>query len=286
MTAPEMQAWRPSLPGVAEVLHARFTDHAYPMHAHDTWTLLIVDDGAVRYDLHHHERFASRDLVTILPPHVPHDGAPATSAGFRKRVIYLENSHLSGRLIGRAVDGPAFPDRPLRRMISALHGALREPFPSLRAESLLALLTDGVRAHLGNQALVRERDMRAAYLFRDLLEARVPDGVSLDEAGRVLHFNPSHLVRAFSREFGMSPHQYLTSRRVDEARRLILSGEPLSSVARSSGFYDQPHLARNFKRILGVSPGAFASTSYKTRHPGPADRRSHGIRHQDRRPAP
>jgi AraC-like DNA-binding protein len=280
-----MEAWRPSLPGVAEVLHAHFTDHAYPMHAHDTWTLLIVDDGAVRYDLHHHERFASRDLVTILPPHVPHDGAPATPAGFRKRVIYLENAHLSGRLIGRAVDGPAFPDRPLRQMISALHGALREPFPSLRAESLLALLTDGVRAHLGERVRFA-RDQTAAVLLRDLLEAHILDGISLQEAGRILHFNPSHLVRAFSREFGMSPHQYLTSRRVDEARRLILSGEPLSSVARSSGFYDQPHLARHFKRILGVSPGAFASTSYKTGPVLVADRRTHALRHQDRRSAP
>jgi AraC-like DNA-binding protein len=255
----EIHAWRPSLPGVAEVLQAHFTDHAYPMHAHDTWTLLIVDDGAVRYDLHRHHRLASRDLVTILPPHVPHDGAAATPGGFRKRVIYLEGDRLSGALIGRAVDAPCFPDRWLRRTISALHGAVRQPGESLRAESLLALLTDGLRAHLGDQVRPAGRDAIAAFGLRDLLEAHVLDGVSLDEASRVLHFNPSHLVRAFGREFGMSPHRYLTSRRVDEARRLILSGEPLSSVARSSGFYDQPHLTRHFKRILGVNPGAFAA---------------------------
>jgi AraC-like DNA-binding protein len=286
VTGPEIEAWRPSVPGVAEVLHAHFTDHAYPMHAHDTWTLLIVDDGAVRYDLHRHHRYASRDLVTILPPHVPHDGAAATPAGFRKRVIYLEGDHLSGALVGRAVDTPCFPDRWLRRAISALHGALRQPGESLRAESLLTVLTDGLRAHLGDQVRPTGRDATAAYRLRDLLEAHVLDGLSLDEAGRLLHFHPSHLVRAFSREFGMSPHQYLTSRRVDEARRLILSGEPLSSVARSSGFYDQPHLARHFKRILGVSPGAFASTSYKTWHRWAVDRRSHASRIQDRRPAP
>ena len=56
----------------------------------------------------------------------------------------------------------------------------------------------------------------------------------------------------------MTPHQYLTSRRVDQARHLILDGEPLSLVARSTGFYDQPHPARHFKRILGISPGSFA----------------------------
>src|SRR5687768_9676068 len=34
--APEIRAWRPGLDGVVEVLHAHFTDHAYPMHAHDS----------------------------------------------------------------------------------------------------------------------------------------------------------------------------------------------------------------------------------------------------------
>ena len=58
----------------------------------------------------------------------------------------------------------------------------------------------------------------------------------------------------------MSPHQYLISRRVDLARRLILQGRPLWTVATDSGFYDQPHLVRHFKRILGVSPGVFART--------------------------
>ena len=56
----------------------------------------------------------------------------------------------------------------------------------------------------------------------------------------------------------MSPHQYVISRRVDLARRLILRGQPLWSAATGSGFYDQPHLIRHFKRILGVSPAAFA----------------------------
>ncbi|WP_405095839.1 hypothetical protein [Micromonospora sp. NBC_01412] len=42
------------------------------------------------------------------------------------------------------------------------------------------------------------------------------------------------------------------------ARRLILRGRPLRSVATDSGLYDQPHLVRHFKRILGVGPAAFA----------------------------
>src|ERR1700712_30288 len=110
-----MLAWRPALPGVAEVLHAHFTDHAYPMHAHDSWTLLIVDDGAVRYDLDRHERGAFGGLVTLLPPRVPHNGPSTGPRGFRKRVFYLAPDQLPIGLIGATVDNSAFADPQLRR---------------------------------------------------------------------------------------------------------------------------------------------------------------------------
>ncbi len=46
----QVTAWRPAVAGVAEVLHAAFVEHVYPAHTHDTWTLLIVEDGAIRYE--------------------------------------------------------------------------------------------------------------------------------------------------------------------------------------------------------------------------------------------
>jgi AraC-like DNA-binding protein len=246
---------------VVEVLHARFTDHAYPMHAHDSWTLLIVDDGAVRYDLDKHERGAFGDLVTLLPPHVPHNGCSTSPRGFRKRVLYLDADHLPADLVGASVDTSAIVDPDLRRMISGLHRDLLTPGDELAAEGRLADIAERLRARLGSPSVPAKLDGTAAYRLRDLLEDRIVAGLSLREASRLLHFHPAYLVRAFSHEFGMSPHQYVISRRVDLARRHILHGRPLWSAASASGFYDQPHLARHFKRILGVTPAAF----YRTR---------------------
>src|SRR3954452_18920777 len=87
---PSVRAWSPAVPGVAEVLHAYFPKHAYPLHTHDTWTLLLVDSGVVAFDLDRRQHATRRSAVTLLPPHVPHDGRSATSAGFRKRVVYLD----------------------------------------------------------------------------------------------------------------------------------------------------------------------------------------------------
>ncbi|MFQ6332014.1 helix-turn-helix domain-containing protein [Nocardia sp. CWNU-33] len=73
--------------------------------------------------------------------------------------------------------------------------------------------------------------------------------------------DPTHLIRAFSRQFGMPPHQYLISRRVDLARPLLLDGMPARDVAAATGFHDQPHLIRHFKRILGTTPGQYAHSA-------------------------
>jgi AraC-like DNA-binding protein len=66
-------------------------------------------------------------------------------------------------------------------------------------------------------------------------------------------------VRSFGREFGLPPHRYLVGRRVEAARRRLLDGEPIASVAAAVGFHDQPHLHQHFTRLVGTTPRRFAA---------------------------
>jgi AraC-like DNA-binding protein len=258
---PRIRAWRPRVPGVAEVLHAHMTSHVYPMHTHQAWTLLIVDDGIVRYDLHRHEHGAPHQAVTLLPPQVPHNGRAATTSGFRKRVVYLDQTLLPPSLIGRAVGQPVFFDPVLRDRIHQLHRALEEPGAELEAESRLAFAAERLRQHLGGFEPApgpAPGGADVAGRLRELIDARFQQNVTLREAAEAIHAHPAHLVRMFSREFGISPHQYLAGRRVDLARKLLLDGLPLSQAATVAGFCDQSHLSRSFRRLLGTSPGRYA----------------------------
>jgi AraC-like DNA-binding protein len=251
-------AWRPPVPGVAEVFHAHFPDHAYPPHTHDTWTLLLVDTGAVAYDLDRHRHGALPSLVTLLPPHVPHDGRAATPDGFRKRVLYLDLDVLGPELAGRAVDAPELPDPVLRDRVSRLHRALSEPGEALQAESRLALVADRLRRHLLDRPNATvPRDPGLADRLRALLDASVPSGLSLRDASLLLGVSPAHLVRTFTAAYGLPPHRYLTGRRVDLARRLLLDGTPAAEVAVAAGFHDQSHLHRHFTHLLGTTPGRY-----------------------------
>jgi AraC-like DNA-binding protein len=246
-----------------EVFHAHYTEYAYPMHVHEAWTLLIVDDGAVRYDLERHEHGTPHDTVSLLPPHVPHNGSPVTEHGFRKRVLYLDLSRLDESFIGPAVDAPDLVDPVLRHRVGQLHSALAHPGDELEAESRLTLVGERLRGHLRPRLIEGPPlpDRPLAHRLRELLDERLVEGLALDEAAHLVHAHPAHLVRAFSAAFGIAPHQYLMSRRVDRARRLLLDGGKPSEVATATGFYDQSHLTRHFKRLVGVSPGRYRSSS-------------------------
>jgi AraC-like DNA-binding protein len=254
-----VSAWRPDVPGVTEVFHARFTHHAYPVHTHTVWTLLILDDGVLRFDLDRHDHGTLRSQVLLLPPHVPHDGRTAAPQGFRKRVVYLAEDALDKDLIGPATDRPNLADPLLWDRISRLHGTLARPGESFEARSRLALIVDRLGTHLRRHPAQPAPPPRGvADDLHDLLDSRLTTGVTLDEAARLLSTHPAHLVRAFTRRFAIPPHQYLTGRRVEMARELLLAGVPAGAVAAEAGFYDQSHLTRHFKRMLGISPGRYA----------------------------
>jgi len=257
----QVRAWRPELSGIREVFHARFVEHRYPPHIHDTWTVLVVDQGAIRYDLDHRAHGSEHGLVTVLPPGVVHDGRAAVADGFRKRVLYVETSLLGEDLVGPAVDRPSIADPALLRGIDRLHRQLQDGDDHLGGEAALALVAERLARHLGAAPVAVAPDAGLADRLRQLLDARLFDRVTLAEAGRVLGASPTHLVRSFAAAYGVSPHAYVVGRRIDAARRLLLAGHPVATVAAETGFHDQPHLHRHFTRHVGTTPGSFSRGS-------------------------
>ncbi|MGW6844970.1 AraC family transcriptional regulator [Streptomyces sp. NPDC054958] len=263
-----VSAWQPSVPGIAEVFHARFTEHAYPAHVHDTWALMILDGGRVDFALDGERHGVGvSDRVILLPPGVSHDGRTVTEAGFRKRVLYLDASVLPERLTGAAVDAPLLADPALRERVHGLHLALAERDP-FEAQSRLAFVRERLHRWLEGRAAegpgrgsrsVAAPGARVAVRLRELLDARVPEGITLEEAAAELGYgHPTHLIRSFTAAYGLPPHAYLTARRVALARRLLLAGVRPAEAAVAAGFYDQAHLTRHFGRHVGISPARFA----------------------------
>ena len=95
--------------------------------------------------------------------------------------------------------------------------------------------------------------LRRAYEFIDCNMAEDP---SISEVADQCGLSRSYFSRAFKRETGLSPHQWLMKQRVERAKELLREpGVQLAEVAQICGFVDQSHLGRVFLRIEGCSPG-------------------------------
>lgn len=253
-----VRVWHPEVPSLREVYHARF-DHAYPMHTHDDWTVMIVDDGAVSYGLDRGEHHATTATVTLLPPGVPHDGRSAVEGkSYCKRVLYLEPGWLPTSAQALAATNPTLPGPGVLAFVRRIHQALREPGDLMAAEHWLLTIRDQALGHLGDFKTTRH-DAPLARQMRGLIDDRYTESFTIAAAAAALGAHPSHLIRVFSQTYGIAPHQYLISRRVDHARRLLSTGHRPAEAAALAGFHDQAHLTRHFRRILGVTPAALAA---------------------------
>jgi AraC family transcriptional regulator len=95
---------------------------------------------------------------------------------------------------------------------------------------------------------------RVLELIDAKLDARLTIGVLAGEAG----LSPAHFARAFKETMGRAPHQYMLALRLERARLLLGARDAtISDVAMRTGFADQAHLTRFFRRRYGVTPGAY-----------------------------
>jgi AraC-like DNA-binding protein len=93
---------------------------------------------------------------------------------------------------------------------------------------------------------------------KEALAENLEGDVSLADLAKDCGLSASHFSRAFRQSVGISPHQWLTRRRIEEAKRLLRERTlSLSDVALACGFADQSHFTRVFVRFTGGSPGSY-----------------------------
>jgi AraC family transcriptional regulator len=154
----------------------------------------------------------------------------------------------------------------------------------LRDDKLLSLVNDLVNeasvSQLGKRSMTRAlKAQLAIHLVRhhcELVEGVPSKGLdpasctrliehvllhldaelSVTGLAALVHLSPDHFGRAFRAAFNCTPHQYVTRTRLEAARDLLReNARSLATIAAQTGFADQSHLCRWFKRAYGVTPG-------------------------------
>lgn len=148
---------------------------------------------------------------------------------------------------------------------SVRRAATAERSIEIITELLVTMEGAGLLSAEESRATITSRTARRA---RDALECQLHRPPSIVALAQQLGTNRFSLMRAFKRQYGITPHAFALRLRIERARHRIAGGGELGEVAHELGFADQPHLTRVFKKIVGITPGEYARStralSFKT----------------------
>lgn len=259
--------WRDPRFGGMECLSATFLTHEYSPHAHDTFSIGAIESGSQISTIQGTREQTGPGHLYLINPDEIHDGAPG-GGGYRYRMIYPDASLLRDIIedvTGRAFHGmPSFPrflprDPQMAAAFQMAHRRLEAKSGALEADEGMFSVLAALFGRHGSAIIlaVETREKTAVHTARDYLSDNYETDIGLEELASIAGLSRAHLIRAFRKEFHITPHAYLTDVRIRRARRLLRSGEMPAEVAALCGFADQAHFTRHFKARTGVTPGQF-----------------------------
>ena|SRR5690349_4926501 len=251
-----------------ELLHAYYVQHAYPRHSHDYYVISLIARGRQSFTHQGTKHRTPPGGLILINPGAAHTGEAADTYGFELRALYPSRSvmetavyELTGR---RAL--PFFKQVQVdhawaTRSISSLHNALLDATGMLECESrLLWTLAELIQryANIGSEKRQLGKEKETIQRVRQYINEHFAESVTLNALAQHVSLSPYYLLRAFRAEVGMPPYAYLESVRIQHTQQLIKAGKPLAEVAAEAGFSSQSHMTRQFKKIIGVTPGQYA----------------------------
>jgi AraC-like DNA-binding protein len=255
-----LKFWRIDHLNDVEFLHASQVTHKYPLHMHENFSISVQLAGTEELVCNGSSHKARRGDLILINAEQVHSNKSIRSE-YRLFKLWPEAFR---RMTGNP-NIPHFPkvvvnDPFLFRALLELHIKLEEPGSALEQESqfisTMALLLERQtekQVNSDTKPTAKKEDVKVR-LVREYLRDHYAENVSLSQLTSLTNLSPFYLLRVFRNRAGFPPHEYQTQVRIAHARRLIRSGTPVSQAAIETGFFDQSHLTRNFKRIVGVTP--------------------------------
>lgn len=237
----------------------------FPNHFHDYYVIGFIEAGERSLSCRNQEYLIKRGDVLLFNPGdnhacVQNDGGTLDyrSLNISKEVML----NLAEKVIGRRLL-PRFAvtvaaDQEAANDLRHLHDMIMNGEADLgKEENLLLLLAMLIRRYGQpfEECLPEcSAEIEGVCAF---MEQHYTEPISLDQICRCAGLSKSTLLRAFTKEKGVTPHSYLENIRIGEAKKLLEQGASPLEAAMQTGFYDQSHFTNYFNRFIGLTPGRY-----------------------------
>jgi AraC-like DNA-binding protein len=259
--------WRPADEG--RVLLMAGTTTSYAVDPRAEYVFGVVAGQPMRSRRGREHRLIPPGRLVAWDPSNSHRGTAVAGRPWSSRLMIVEAADLAtlatdaenDLLADIAFPEPVVSDPDLVRDFLQLHTALETPTTRLERDERLG---EWLHALIERSSAVRRqppprtpRDDRALRTALDYLGDRPERNVGLDELAKAACIGKFRLIRLFREQTGLPPHALHLAHRLHAARRLLEAGHTIPRTAAATGFADQSHLHRHFRRSLGITPSEY-----------------------------
>lgn len=236
---------------------------AFPNHSHEYYVIGFVEQGHRKLICNKKCYIASSGSFILLNPGDRHYCDPNCAEEYLEyRVINVKVESMR-KFCGideqdllPMFDSHVVVDAELEQRFIQLHNLIVSNQANRHTDPE-GMLVEFLRVIVGNYSkfeVVSQDYSCEVRKFTEALRENYDSVVGIDELCAKLGIGRRIIFRLFTKEQGITPHRYVLTLRLSEARRLLAQGMVCSQVAMQLGFSDQPHFIRFFKSLMGVTP--------------------------------
>lgn len=245
------------------------------LHTHACTEIFYVVGGSGKFNIEGKLLPVTTDDMVIVNPNVEHTEVSYNQRPLEYIVLGVEGLEYSA---GEDADERWFMTN-LQNAREALLHALREMLREIEykavgyeliCQDLLEVLILRLMRHAGLQFLPTKTEHRKpgrkpskeCAAVRHYIDNHFKENINLDMLSELVHVNKYYMVHSFTKEYGISPINYLISRRIEESKYLLSDTDhSLSQISHMLGFSSPSYFSQSFRRLEGMSPMEFRRSS-------------------------
>lgn len=237
----------------------------FPNHFHGHYVIGFVENGQRILSCRNREYTIGKGSILIFNPGDNH-GCVQSDEGtldyrglnISKEVMLDLEEEITGRRELPGFSKNVLYDEEAGCYLRRLHEMVMEENSDFgKEEALILLLSLLIRKYgkpFENDTPQCRQEIERACEY---MEQHFPEHIYLDQICRYCGLSKSTLLRAFTKEKGITPYRYLETIRINEAKRLLSEGAAPLKAALETGFADQSHFTNYFHQFIGLAPGVY-----------------------------
>jgi AraC-like DNA-binding protein len=262
----DIKIYKDTKSSLAELRYTKTVQNCEKIHTHDTLTIATIEYGRQEIFINKSKNQITSGILAVINPNEPHYGKTLHADTKDGYVLYIQkiwcmniqmdlfdNVNRYIPISQNIIEDVVLYDNFIKMCRLLLDNSFTMDKDCILIEFATELLSKylDLKSH---KKINITKDQIYAEKIKNYLDENYLKDISLDRISSLVGLSSFYTLRLFKNIYGIPPHAYLLNKKIHHAKELLMSKLPIVDVAVESGFFDQSHFCRSFKRVFSITP--------------------------------